>query len=276
MITLFNLGCFFFREKRPASVIGDNLPMSENSITYIGHATVLIHLDNVHIVTDPVLGNRISGIFKRHVAPGIEFDGLPHISAILISHEHNDHLDKTTLRRFSKDIPVIVPRGLKNKIRKIGFIDVREMDTWQTTNIEDLRITTAPAKHIFSRSMSFIIEASRTVFFAGDTGLADDFIEIGKKFDIDLAVLPIGDYHPYLWFIPGFSRMTRNRHMAPDDIPKAMELLKAQMVIPIHWGTFKISGTRLNAPVKEMKKIIKENKLEDKVFILNHGETKIF
>jgi L-ascorbate metabolism protein UlaG (beta-lactamase superfamily) len=116
----------------------------------------------------------------------------------------------------------------------------------------------------------------RIVFFAGDTGLTDEFSEIGKKFDTDLAVLPIGDYHPYLWFIPGFSKMTRKRHMAPHDIPKAIEMLQAQMVIPIHWGTFKISGTGLNEPVKWMKKIIHERKLDDKVFILNHGETKIF
>lgn len=278
IITMISfLGCTFFHEIRPASVYKHNLLTDESSITYIGHATVLIHLDNMNIITDPMFSKHLSWFFKRYVEPGIRFEELPPVSAILISHEHSDHLDKSTLRRFSKNIPVFIPKGLGKEIWKLGFRDVREMQTWQTANLEKLKITGTPAKHMFSRKCtSFIIEGSKTIFFAGDTGLTDEFSEIGRRFEIDLAVLPIGDYHPYLWFIPGFSKMTRKRHMAPDDIPKAIEMLKAQMVIPIHWGTFKISGTRLNAPVKAMKKIISGNKLEDKVFILNHGETKIF
>jgi L-ascorbate metabolism protein UlaG (beta-lactamase superfamily) len=161
LINLFNIGCTWFHEIKPASINRNNFPSGENSITYIGHATVLIHLDNINIITDPVFGNYTSGIFKRYVEPGIKFENLPPIHAILITHEHNDHLDNPTLRRFSKIIPVIISKGLGKRISRLGFSDVRELEMWQTAKIEALRITATPAKHIFSKSMNFVIEGSR-------------------------------------------------------------------------------------------------------------------
>lgn len=132
-------------------------------------------------------------------------------------------------------------------------------------------------KHAISKPSGFIIEYNnKVVFFAGDTGLSDEFKEVGKKFLIDIAILPIGDYRPHVSFIPGANKWMRVFHMAPGDIPAVIEMLQPKMVIPIHWGTFKISGTGLNEPVEWLNKIIKEKKLEEKVFILNHGETKIF
>lgn len=269
------MGALFHRiEQVPAAE--RQFSISENSITYIGHATVLVHLDNLNIITDPILSGYIGFYAKRYVEPGIKFEQLPTIDVILISHEHNDHLDYSTLKRFPKNIPVIISKGLGETIRKLGFNDVRELSCWESTKIKNVRITDTPAKHILSKSSSYIIKGSKTVFFAGDTGLFDGFKEIGQKFKIDVAVLPIGDYHPRFWFIPGFKKMTRERHMAPSDIPDAIEMLKAKMVIPIHWGTFKISGTGLNEPTEWLNKVIKEKKLEGKVFIINHGETKVF
>lgn len=170
---------------------------------------------------------------------------------------------------------MIVSRGLGERIRNLGFTDVRELSWWESTKIKKVEITATPAKHILSKCSGYIIEGSQRVYFAGDTGLSDGFKEIGQRFKIDVAILPIGDYYPRLWFVPGFKKMTRNRHMSPDDIPAAIEMLRAKTVMPIHWGTFKISGTGLNEPIKILKKIIKEKKLERKIFILNHGETKV-
>lgn len=249
---------------------------NSNRIVYIGHATVLIQLDNLNIITDPMFSEHIGYFARRYVESGIKFENLPPIDAILISHEHPDHLDKPSLKRFPKETVVIVSKGLGERIRKMGFKDVREMSWWQITKIKEVTITATPAKHIFSKSSSYVIEGSRNIFFIGDTGLFDGFKEVGKRFKIDMALLPIGDYHPRLWFIPRFSKMTRDRHMAPDDIPDAIEMLQTKMVIPIHWGTFKISGTGLNEPIERLKKIINDKGLEEKVFILNHGETKTF
>lgn len=275
-ITVLGIVCTVFHEIRPVQKFEHKFPVGGNSITYIGHATLLVCLENLSIITDPIFSEKIGWIAKRYVEPGIKFEKLPPIDAILISHEHNDHLDKPTLKRFPKDIPVIISKGLGRKIKKLGFSDVRELNWWESTRVKGATITATPAKHILSRISSFVIEGSKTVCFAGETGLFDGFKEIGQRFRIDVALLPIGDYHPRLWFIPGFSKMTRARHMAPGDIPAAIEMLQPRMVIPIHWGTFKISGTGLNGPIEWLRTIIAEKHLEDGVVILRHGETKEF
>lgn len=277
-IVVCNWGCAVYHKTRILPDINRKFPASENSVTYIGHATVLIHLDNLNIITDPMFSDCLGGWFaKRNVEPGIKFEQLPTIDIILISHEHWDHLDKPTLKRISKNIPVVISKGLGKKIKKLGFNDVRELEWWGSTEINRAKITAIPVKHAISKPSGFIIEYNnKVVFFAGDTGLSDEFKEVGKKFLIDIAILPIGDYRPHVSFIPGASKWMRVFHMAPGDIPVAMEMLQPKMVIPIHWGTFKISGTGLNEPMEWLNKIIKEKKLEEEVFILNHGESKMF
>ena len=245
-----------------------------NSATYIGHTTILIKLDGINFLTDPVLTNRINfGLNKRKYPLGFTFDKLPLIDFILISHEHSDHLDKPTLKNFNKNIPVIISSGLGDRVKNLGFTDVRELSWWDSTVIKNLKITAVPSKHIFSKSSGYIIAGSKTIYFAGDTGLFEEMEKIGERFNIFLALLPIGDYYPRLWFIPGFIKMTRERHMAPDDVPEAIKKLKCDIVIPIHWGAFKISGTSLEEPPEKMKSIIKNYNLKEKVFLLKHGTT---
>ncbi|MFA5806215.1 MAG: MBL fold metallo-hydrolase [Melioribacteraceae bacterium] len=255
----------------------ETFPPYENSVTYIGHATVLIHLDDLNIITDPIYSTYMSILAKRHIESGIDFEKLPAIDAILISHEHWDHLDKSTLGKFPKNTPVIISKGLGDKIQKLGFTDVRELSWWDSTQVKQATIIAVPVKHILSKPSGYIIKHNnQTVYFAGDTGLSDHFREIGNKYSIDIALLPIGDYYPRLWFIPGFTKMTRQRHMAPGDVPEAINMLKSKIVIPIHWGTFKISGTGLNEPIEWLNEIIDKNKLEDKIKILKHGEKYLF
>lgn len=181
-----------------------DLNQSNNRIVYIGHATVLIQLDNLNIITDPMFSGHIGYFARRYVESGIKFENLPPIDAILISHEHPDHLDKPSLKRFPKETAVIVSKGLGERIRKMEFKDVRDLGWWKSTKIKETTITATPAKHIFSKSSGYVIEGSRNIFFTGDTGLFDGFKEIGQRFKIDMALLPIGDYHPRLWFHPGF------------------------------------------------------------------------
>lgn len=264
--------CTIFRKNKTVPEHAMETYLVNNSVTYIGHATVFIHLDSTNIITDPMFSDYISWFAKRYVEPGIKLENLPPVDVILISHEHYDHLDEPTLSQLSKDIPVVISKELVDDIEELGFNDVRGLKWWESTTINGIKITATPAQHIASNCSGYIVEGSKTIYFAGDTGLVGGMKEIGKKFAIDVALLPIGDYSPRLWFIPGFNKMTRERHMAPGDIPAAIEMLQNQMVIPIHWGTFKISGTDLNEPIEWLYKIIKEKKLEEKVIILKHGE----
>ncbi|MBI3587250.1 MAG: MBL fold metallo-hydrolase [Ignavibacteriales bacterium] len=274
--TVTTPACTILHEIQPTSKKDRTVSMNNNSITYIGHATVLIHLDSLSIMTDPMFNDYLGYFAKRYIKPGISFENLPPIDVILISHEHYDHLHEPSLERFPKDIIVIISKGLGETIRKLGFKDVREMDWWESTMIKGVNITAVPAKHIFSKPSGYIMQGTKTVFFAGDTGLFDEFTEIGNRFNIDISLLPIGDYYPYLWFIPGFVKMTRERHMAPNDVPKALEMLRTKSVVPIHWGTFKVSGTDLHEPLEWLKQIITERKLQEKVLILPHGESMTF
>ena len=269
-IVTCNSGCTVYHKIRQLPEINHEFPVGENSVTYIGHATALIHLDNLNIITDPIFRNYLGGWFaKRYVEPGIKFERMPSIDMILISHQHWDHLDKSTLKRFSKNIPVIIPKGLGKKVRRLGFSNVIELSWWGNTEINNIKVTAVPAKHDVSNPEGFIIEYNnKIVYFAGDTGLSDYFNEIGRKFRIDVAILPIGDYRPKIFL--------RKDHLSPEDIPSVIGMLNPKMVIPIHWGTFKISAVGLNEPIDLLNKVIKEKKLNSTIFILKHGETKIF
>lgn len=273
---LLAFGCLSPHEIRAVAVAEPTFPAGGNSITYIGHATVLIRLETLRILTDPMFSDSIGGIAKRHVEPGISLEKLPPLHAILISHEHPDHLDRASLEQLPKDVPVILPKGLGRRVRALGFMDVRELNWWDRTTIQYGTITATPARHLFSRVASYVIEGSRTAFFAGDTGLFDGLRDIGRSFQIDLAVLPIGDYRPRLWFIPGFSTLTRKRHMAPEDLPAALDMLRAKIAVPIHWGTFKISGTALHEPIEDLQQVMAAAGLEGRVVILQHGERLAF
>ena len=270
-IVTCNSGCTVYHKIRLLPEINHKFPVGENSVTYIGHATVLVHLDSLNIITDPLFSNYLGGWFaKRYVEPGIKFERMPSIDMILISHNHWDHLDKSTLKRFSKDIPVIISKELGEKVRNLGFSNVIELDWWENTEINNVKITAVPSEHDGTNPTGFIIEYNnKIVYFAGDTGLSDYFNEIGTKFRIiDVAILPIGDYRPEFFL--------RKDHLSPEDIPSAIGMLNPKMVIPIHWGTFKISVVGLNEPIDLLNEVIKENKLDSTVSILKHGEQKIF
>lgn len=210
-----------FHETRKAKLLAVDINVPGNRIVPIGHSTVLIQLDGLNIITDPIFSNRILWFSKRYVEPGIPFEKLPKIDAIVISHEHYDHFDKATLRRFDKKIPIVVSMGLKNKVAGLGFQDIREIGWWESTKLNDIKITAVPVKHFLSHASSYVIEGTKMVYFAGDTGLNGYFEEIGRKFNIDIALLPMGAYRPHLAFIPGLANSMRNVHMSPEDVPVA-------------------------------------------------------
>ena len=198
---------------------------------------------------------------------------LPRIDMILISHAHRDHLDKWTLRQLPKDIPVLISTGNGHYLRKWGFKDVREMDSWDTLTIRGIKITATPAKHSgarnsphadFPEALGYVLQADKTVYFAGDTALFDGFEEIGNRFRIDLALLPIGAYRPR-WFM-------KRHHMGPEDVFRALEMLGAKEMIPIHWGSFRMALDGVDEPKEALLKMIENNCVKERIHILENGE----
>lgn len=244
-----------------------------NSITWIGHSTVLMHLDKVNIITDPMYSDFILIFAKRYFEPGLEFEKLPHIDAIVISHEHSDHFDKSTLKRFPNNTPVIISRQLGDRLKDIGFSDVRELKWWESTRINGTKITAVPARHGEAKISNYVIEGSKTVFFAGDTAFFEAFYDVGRKFDIDVALMPISNYKLRSG-IKWLDNIHAKIHMSPADFPNAIKSLRAEIAIPIHFGTFRNEGfleLPLEEPPRYLREVVKKNHLENKVKILEIG-----
>ncbi len=259
---------------------------SESTITWLGHATFLLQIGGVNILTDPHLTSRASPLSfsgpKRIVPPALTFHELPHIHLVVISHNHYDHLDRTTIRRLMKQrggAPrFFVPLGIKSWLRGTGYAKCVELDWWQW--VQDLGLTMhfVPAQHWSARTPwdrntslwgGWIIEhESFRFFFAGDSGYSPDFLEIGRKFaPIDLAAIPIGAYEPR-WFM-------RAHHVNPEEAVKIHQDVGALHSVAMHWGTFMLSDEPVEEPPHRLAIARREAGLkESEFFVMKHGETR--
>jgi L-ascorbate metabolism protein UlaG (beta-lactamase superfamily) len=196
-------------------------------VTYLGHATVIVELDGVRLLTDPLLRRRVLHLWRSGPAPPVD-----DVDAILISHGHQDHLDLPSLRRFPRETPIVVPRGLARAVR--GFSDVREVDEGGDVELGAVTVRATQADHhgraLPGRStaaVGYALLGTGRLFFAGDTGLFDAMD--GLVPDLDLALLPIWGWGPTLG--PG--------HLDPRSAAEALTLLKPRLAVPIHWGTLR-------------------------------------
>ena len=245
-------------------------PGGENAAVFIGHSTVLVRLDGRNFLTDPFYLKRLY-VLKRHKPPGVPFQNLPPLDFILVSHGHLDHMDLNTLKLFPRDLPVVLPAKLEKYLKDLGFTDVRSLGWGERTRIGSHLITALPANHFPGRSLcetqsmpqSYVVQGTKTVYFAGDSGLTRDFREIGANFSIDLALLPIGNYRPSLF---------RRFHMSPEDALEAMAMLGARRMIPIHWGAFRLSLEGLEEPPRRFLHLLKERRINPKAILLQPGE----
>jgi L-ascorbate metabolism protein UlaG (beta-lactamase superfamily) len=241
-------------------------------IEYVGHSTVLIDLDGVRLLTDPLLRNRIAHL--RRAAP-VDVRSRRGLNAVLISHAHYDHLDLPSLERLGKKLPIVVPRGLGGLLRKRKFEAVVEVEVGQTIRIGDLEVRAVPAEHEGSRgpfgasadAMGYVIVGSKSVYFAGDTDLFDGMSELAP---VGIALLPI-------W---GWGRGVGGGHLDPRRAAEAVALLRPDLVIPIHWGTyFPIHlGLRgppsfVDLPPAEFVAAVRETALGVPVHVLRPGES---
>jgi len=265
-----------FNSGKRAEGIRSKEATNQTTVTWIGHATALVQLDGCHFLTDPILNDRAL-IIKRLVPPGVRLQDLPPIRFVLISHNHYDHLDVPTLKGLGGDAAIIVPEGLKAFLEKKGFYRVQELRWWESTSVGSLKITAVPSKHFSGRGLfdrnqtrwcSYVVEGSATVYFAGDTGYFDGFKEIGRRFRIDIALIPIGAYNPR-WFM-------KSKHVDPEEALQAFLDLGAEFMIPIHWGTFRLSLEPIEEPPKRLRAAAVQNGVLHRVVILHHGESWVY
>jgi L-ascorbate metabolism protein UlaG (beta-lactamase superfamily) len=199
-------------------------------IEYVGHATVVVDLDGVRLVTDPLLRNRVAHLRRAMPVGARAMRGL---DAVLVSHAHYDHLDLPSLEKLGKKLPVVVPRGLGGLLRKRRFESVLEVTLGETIRIGELAIEAVPAEHESSRgpfgvsaeALGYVVSGTRSVYFAGDTDVFSGMAEIGP---VDVALVPIWGWGPGLG--PG--------HLDPERAAEAVALIRPQVVVPIHWGTY--------------------------------------
>jgi L-ascorbate metabolism protein UlaG (beta-lactamase superfamily) len=259
--------------KPPACVEGNHL-----QATLINHSTVLLQLDGVHVLTDPIWSSRASPFTwigpRRRRDPGVPLDDLPRIDIVLISHNHYDHLDLATLRLLADrgQSQFVVPIGVAGLLRSQNIGPVHELDWGESLPLARTTIHSVPALHFSARGVfdrnrtlwcGYVIEAGGSmIYFAGDTGFGDHFARIRERFGAPrLALLPIGAYEPR-WFMSPI-------HMAPDEAVRAHEILAAQTSIAIHHGTFQLADEGIDTP----KKMLRACAPGDSFLVLDNGQS---
>ena len=235
---------------------------NDNYIGWIGHATFLIKLGNTTIITDPVFSKNAGPLIfgpKRYVEPALKLNEIPEVNLFLLTHNHYDHQDMKTIRRFPyKKSKVLVPLKLGKYFTRYRFNDVSEMDWYDEIYVNDLKITLLPAVHWSKRSLTdtnktlwgnFLIEyKGKKIFFACDTGYGNIYKDLGEKYGpIDLTMINIGAYD----FRPMFEKSIY--HTTPEEALQVAKDLKSKKVLGTHWGTFVLSLEPILEPPKRFK-----------------------
>ncbi|MCI0546049.1 MAG: MBL fold metallo-hydrolase [Candidatus Rokubacteria bacterium] len=256
----------------------------EPSVTWIGHATLLIQLGGVNLLTDPHWGERASPLRwagpKRLAPPGLPFEELPRIDAVVISHDHYDHLDVGTVVRLAKvhDPLFLVPLGYTAWFAGAGITRVEELDWWQSRRVGAVEVVCAPAQHWTQRSPFdtnrrlwaswIVLGAARRFYFSGDSGYHDGFREIGTRFGpFDLAALAIGAYLP--------PELMQRNHVTPEEAVQAFVDVRGQRLLGIHWGTFDLAEEPLGEPPGRMvREAGRRGIAPDRTWLMKVGETR--
>ncbi|HLX81966.1 MAG TPA: MBL fold metallo-hydrolase [Burkholderiales bacterium] len=237
-------------------------PASGLRATWLGHSTVLIEIDGLRVLTDPVWGpraspSRLAGPRRFQPVP-VPLRALPPVDLVLVSHDHYDHLDYPTIRELAKrDVPFVTSLGVGAHLEAWGVQPERitELDWWESHNLPDtgLSVAAAPAQHFSGRGLkdrnatlwsSLVIRSPRhAVFFSGDTGLTTEYQAIRERLGpFDLVMLEVGAFHPAWGDI----------HLGPENALKALSLLGGGAFLPVHWGTFSLAMHAWDQPAEKL------------------------
>lgn len=273
-------------ESRPLEKTPDLTKISDVNqikITFINHSSFLIQTKDKNILTDPIWSERASPVSfagpKRAMPVGIDFDKLPKIDVIIVSHNHYDHFDVATLKMISdRDRPqIFVPLGDRKYLEDNDVKNVTELDWNDNVSLDsEHQLTFLKCRHWSARGLTDRFKTlwgayhlqlkNKSLYFAGDTGYAEHFKEAGAKFpNIDIALIPVGSYEPR-WFMKNF-------HLNPEDAIQAAIDLKAKINIGMHLETFQLTDEGIDEPRIELNRLIKDKYPQVPFIVLKNGET---
>lgn len=245
-------------------------PDSGLRVTWLGHSTLLIEVDGLRILTDPVFGERASPVSfmgpKRFHPVPVQIAQLPPIDVLLLSHDHYDHLCRPSMTQLATlPMQVVTALGVANHLEAFGMPAERihELDWHESVELPNVRFTATPAQHFSGRGMgdrnstlwaSWVIEtAHHKLFFSGDTGLFPELADIGRKYGpFDLTMLEIGAYHPAWGTI----------HLGPENALTAHDMLQGRMLMPVHWGTFDLALHAWDEPAEQLFQMAAERSIQ--------------
>jgi N-acyl-phosphatidylethanolamine-hydrolysing phospholipase D len=251
-------------------------------VSWVGHATVLIQIHDKIIITDPLFTDMIGMVVKRAVKPGLDPTLLTKVDFTLISHMHFDHLSYGSLAMLPKNGTLVFPDGLAEYVPEFNFKEIDEMKPWDMIEDESVRITAVPVQHFsgrysFDRDWSekqgysgYVVEYKGiVVFFAGDTGYNPElFKEIGRRFRIDLAIIPIAPSSGN--GIGGYV------HVSPLGALSIFKDVKAHFMMPIHFGTMLFGSTaNPQSPLDQLRAAAAQQGIPDQIIALEVGEQRI-
>jgi len=257
------------------SPVFPDLKDDDLALTWIGHASFLIQFMGLNVLVDPNFANWLF-LLKRLRRPGLKIGELPPIDLVLLTHAHFDHFHKPSLRRLPVTEVCVLPWGCGSLARPLGFERVIELRWWESFQHKDWRVTLVPSQHWGARTLrdtqrgygGFILECrGRRIYHAGDSAYFEGFKEIGERISPELALLPIGAYHPESF---------RKVHMGPDQALKAFVDLKAQQLVPMHYGTFRLAFEDLDEPPRWLGELATKAGLADRLQVLEEGVPKKF
>jgi L-ascorbate metabolism protein UlaG (beta-lactamase superfamily) len=229
---------------------------SQAWLMWLGHASFLGSLGGSRFLIDPVFSAHAGWLYRRFLPPAVRLEDLPAVAAVLVTHNHYDHLDAAVYRSLPDVVPVIVPIGMGRWMRGCGRTKVIELEWWQSNTIGDLEVTLVPACHWSRRGVldtnrvlwgGYVIDnGDHRIYHSGDSAAFDGFAQIGRRFPhLDAALLPIGAYDPP-WFMEHY-------HLNPEQAGEAFLELGATRLVPMHWGTFQLTDEPLCEPIDRMR-----------------------
>jgi L-ascorbate metabolism protein UlaG (beta-lactamase superfamily) len=251
------------------------LSYGQVAITWIGHASFLVQFTDLNVLIDPNFANWLF-LLKRIKRSGLKLEDLPPIDLVLLTHAHFDHFHKPSLRKLPHPKIGVMPWGMGDLAKDLGFGRVVELEWWESFAHRTWTVTLTPCKHWGARTLrdnhrgygGFVLEhQGRRIYHAGDSAYFDGFKEIGKTCAPEIALLPIGAYHPESF---------RHVHMGPDDAVKVFKDLGARWMVPMHYGSFRLSFEDMDEPPRLLQQFARAEKLTPQIRILEEGAPEVF